>query len=1294
MSSCLLIQTLKHFEIPSNIKIYDFLDNIFVYYSEAESKVELYDINTFALTSLDHLIAKTKSDLTSIKISPSHSLIAFGFSDGKIFLYSTLSQKVTKIKTKQKSIPVVCMCFISDNLLISSTDDSKLTGYRITFNRFGVTYKDFPITTLLETANALVAPPIYQYISDTTLPRCLSSLIEGIFIYKTSNNFAICKITDKFQVLIELSNPQCIFCFSPVYNDEVNVGLATQKTIEIYKITKDRKIELIYFYEINLTPSFIMFFAPTIFLVNFDDVKCYVFSIEKLTDSNKSTKENFLDSISEIHNENIPEKGYLFTGRNILYLFGSENTYKISMITFFDIINRYKKEGKFNEIIDFCKKAISGDYKATIGLPLNPVQKSIKIEESISQTLNQKCQEDLNDPAKTPYSTANNFILLSKELGLKNWVITNALKYFQSKGFLNDYFKAIINSDPDANLFFYNKDWALTLLENIDTLDASKFLLSLPKKVVPNNILIQVAKKKNDIDLLVDILIYKMNDYVDAAAVIWNSGNNEKLSRMYNSFLYPSTSDIQISVSLISWLFGVKKIKDTNNDNAEGQENENKNKSSYSFPHLNSLLEFNDQITIEVLIKIKQFITKYKRPFTLTEFTNAILLTMQNNHELEITDKVMDILEEIIIDSKIKIAKENLKIIFSRIFTNKTPAEDHHDNRQALLLIIINENVSKEFNELLLPLCDNFGFRFAKKCIYILNQEFERAFKEVICNPDDNIFQFIKQTIRSHSSSKEQIGDAVLSIAPYLIKNDIAEFYLILKNYFPDLVPKVISSLTDEDALRNYYIKYLIKFQDISEMNLPKNTLISFCKFLCQYYPDDVKTFLESEKNSLTDFYQICKNYKIFDACAIIANYTNDIKSFILYISHYFTLKMIAFVDSDEKGDQEDAIYQFGKCFDFVLSKLENSISRNSGFPEIEDLCKSIVECFILPFYALQVDQKQFQNSQSKIPKIPVSEVPEKLTQLQQKRVQLNIAKIETKRTVSDNNQVPNGQATNSDFSSDSDDDIKSKIQNNNSSMKISKSEVYSKTSLSSSLSGKHKPIATTSSASTANSNQNQNTKNTPNEHLLFMQKKAEILSTDMMKICISVSKILSYPVLLTHLTSKFENIYIEYTRKSYLALINDAAYDLQTTTALAQLFHQDERNTHDKFILKHLHGIVCHAQSMTRCGTCGGALNGINNLIRIFPCGHAFHDNPKCLPKQICPICNPEVRIDQDIRRPTFAIQGNQAQRLIKKFELKLNKKIIEENDNCDESATYVPKKGSIRIKSVPVSLPAPAHE
>ena len=292
---------------------------------------------------------------------------------------------------------------------------------------------------------------------------------------------------------------------------------------------------------------------------------------------NEKCDENFLDSISEIHNESIPEKGYLFKGSNNLYLFGSNGTYSISMITFYDHMNRFKKDGLFDETIEFCKKAISGNYKATIGLPLNPVQKCIKIEESITSILNKKCEDDLKNSENTPSSVAEYFINLSKELKLKNWMTSQCLKIFQSRGLLKEYFNSIVNSDPTATYFYYGKDWVSELIENSGSLSINKFLLSLPKKVAPNQILIQMAKKNNDIDLLVDILIHKIGDYIDAAAVIWNTGNNEKLCLLYNNYLYPETTDIQISVSLIAWLFGVKRAENSDENSGENENDEEEN---------------------------------------------------------------------------------------------------------------------------------------------------------------------------------------------------------------------------------------------------------------------------------------------------------------------------------------------------------------------------------------------------------------------------------------------------------------------------------------------------------------------------------------------------------------------------------------------------------------------------------------------------------------------------------------------------------------------------------------------
>ena len=1127
MKSCLKLQLIREarsFCIPNDVKIYDFHDGIFIFYNNQDSKVHFSNFNTLSSTTLDLANTKMKSDLNTIAISPAHNIAAFGYSCGTIQLFSLQDQKVVKVFTRPKGTSILSLIFLSDEILVCSSSDNMLTTYKVSAGRFVTSFKENFTTQLSEPAILLQPLPLYQYNNELSKPRCISPELEGVIAVRTKTHLALADLSNNFDIFFENGyDDDCIFSFSEINNTEFSLGIATSTSIEVIKYANKKSSPSFFSYPINFYPNFVTFLAPSILFVIYDDIKGYLFSF---------SKSNEYDEISpEIHNEQIPFKGCLVNGKSMFYLFGSENSYKISMVNFSETIAQYKEEGKFDDAIDFCKRAVEGDYRATVGLPSNNVQRNLKIEEAISSFLEEKCINDFKNNKK-PEEIAKFFIKLSMNMKFHNWMIVIGLKIFKQNKHLHDYFQEIIAFDHEATFFSYTKEFVDELLNNDSNLDINSFILLLPRSVSKPQQLIQYAYKKNDIKLMANIMIQKLNNYIDSAQSYYNANDSESLCELFHSYLFPSVNDKHLSESLIKWLFGIKRDENGN----------------ISFPLLACMLSYKNPLVIDTLEKIKRILETSNKPFGLDEFVNAILIVISNNSEIDQTHKIFKFVENVIVNCNVIINNSNLKLMLSHIFTDNF---SEPDNREGLLIVIINQNYPIEFKKGLLQLCDKFGFRTAKRQIQVETKMYDNLFKESICNPDDDIFNIIKRLIRTNEKDIDLIQLAIETNAKYLIEKNVAKFVPILIEYFPNLLQKMIEIIT-EDSTRNIYIKELLNYHEMSELNLSKNISFQFCTFLCKYFPEDVRKFLECQKENITDFRSICEDYKILDCCALIYDYTGDMKSFTFYLCSYFENKMFYFTYSQSP----DITSVFVNQLQFVSKELEKIISKKSKSSpaEIEELCKKLLGCFKLSFYALQ----------------------EKLH--------------------------------------------------------------YS-------------------------------------EELLCL--KTDILKNSFKQFCLIISNLIPFHTLLEFIVHEFYELNIEYTLPSLISLINDAAYDIQTKSALAELFHQDEQNAHYKNILLHIKGALNNSMS---CGMCGGIINGVNCCIRLFPCGHAFHDNQTCLPKQICPICNPDVRLDQDFERPIFAIQGNQVQKRLKRFEF-----IIHHKESVDllSNERYAPftKKDSIKI-------------
>ncbi|KAH0792035.1 vacuolar protein sorting-associated protein 8 isoform X2 [Histomonas meleagridis] len=183
--------------------------------------------------------------------------------------------------------------------------------------------------------------------------------------------------------------------------------------------------------------------------------------------------------------------------------------------------------------------------------------------------------------------------------------------------------------------------------------------------------------------------------------------------------------------------------------------------------------------------------------------------------------------------------------------------------------------------------------------------------------------------------------------------------------------------------------------------------------------------------------------------------------------------------------------------------------------------------------------------------------------------------------------------------------------------------------------------------------------------------EKREILSEALRRICNFSTDKLPFEVILHKIIREFALLKIDVVRSALCGIINDVNYDIDTITALANLFDNDERRSQEKYILQAIAG--CNYND-TRCGTCHKSLMAGSDIVTTFPCGHTFHQNDECLPAQMCPICNPEVRLDKEqVEQPTKRTNMMQTMRELRMFEHRLKPR--------ESGLPYVEKKGNIQF-------------
>jgi hypothetical protein len=147
--------------------------------------------------------------------------------------------------------------------------------------------------------------------------------------------------------------------------------------------------------------------------------------------------------------------------------------------------------------------------------------------------------------------------------------------------------------------------------------------------------------------------------------------------------------------------------------------------------------------------------------------------------------------------------------------------------------------------------------------------------------------------------------------------------------------------------------------------------------------------------------------------------------------------------------------------------------------------------------------------------------------------------------------------------------------------------------------------------------------------------------------------KSFSFPKFLRLIVVVFQELPFKLLRSLLLSTLSDYDYDLDQALSMAQLYHDDEVRAHCEYVQRIGKGYV---YTSVVCCACGHRLFGVSSDIKIFPCGHIFHDTDSCAPRAVCPVCNKVERFDQATPPPARAI--TRSTRQLARFEQLLARK------------------------------------
>ena len=1058
--------------------------------------------------------------ITAVAISPSHKLAAAGFSDGGIQLYDVQTLKPMKVVAKpgeKKSI--LSISFKEEMTILAVDSDGRLVKYDMKQGAFRMSVES---TLLLSSVDPRITrvyiPGVWISTADGNLKNVCPEL-SGLVAWSCAKRFVVMDINDNKNELLTVDCDDPVAAFSVVEKGEVKLVVAFGKQALVYRITRQMEVVNEYSFNLGFQAKSIGFLSQAVLVANdwFNDGKLGIMSV----------------STGVVRVIESQYKDFLCMGTNSIFFREEMKVMKGTLLTFINRMKQFKLEHKLEKAIELCEVAMAGDPEATIGLPSNAHQRAIVIENMLSGILEDECVDGFKKGTNAE-EMARYLVNLSKQLSMRDWVVTNGMELFNRAGHLDVLLKSVVEADPKAKFFFYTKQFIDELVERWEGPDLSGFLLSLPKKMAPLGKLLTYANRMKNYNLLAEIYEQKLNNLVSSGRVYVKAidalpdDEKQEMARKFCHLLLryitapsddESSEQRRDSRDLIRWLFSVS-------GDRNGVE---------SFPFVKKVLMCNSDESISVFESVFCFISETKEPFSVTAFANALLSALSET-TYEVNKRVLTVLRDILIEYDIKIRPAFLRyLLVNYIFANE---DDDMNKKEALLAAIINSSVpeeyEKEFKDNILPLCESYGFKIIKRQIQLETKKIDQVLKEVVsCR--ENLFAFLKSLLTSKRYDKEIVEKAILDNCQLIMSDNgdgrdhVGELLTLLRNrkYQPFLM-QMIERIEDTE-FRAYYMHRLMTESRLVVKNLDPKEVERLIRFICANYPADayglIQKILSAPKNSGKEIInpltllKICEENHVYDMCAYLSR--ANPQDFCKYITKQVRAIFTSFLLGEKTMTEETLSLKWAA----LLGMISNDVN-----PEFRaELTQKFIRTFAVLLWSVQKDpaHQGYDGEENKTTPIP------------------------------------------------------------------------------------------------------------------------ELLRS----FCQYMENLTPFDQIIPMIAEEALAIKLRFMESAVVSLLNDFNYDIRTKKALADLFHSDEQNVHDAYILHQIEGVRL---GRLTCGTCKGRLLGSGCRIRIFECQHAFHDVVKCLPKQTCPICNPIERIDDVQSVPQASHIGTTRLRL---FEHSLSK-------------------------------------
>lgn len=840
-----------HVESDTNICIHH--DNLYIFLT-ASGQIYAFDsqsAHTWKFPKHDQTI---QGDLICIALSPTHSHVAAGFSNGSLQLYDMKSKKWLKASPSLLQGPITSLMYINDLTMLASDGSENLYKIQVSVQLWG--------TSVTKSLFYSVDVPIVRinipqvYVSG----KLIAPVFQNMALISCSGSVKLASCGHEMVCLqnYKTSAHLCAFYVSPP--SLIYFCICERNLIRIFTLDDKLVATEIYSHEVDVDPQYLSFLSPQIVVVISKNLTITIVYY---------TENTLID-------EKLPQNSMIIAGSSEFYLVNNGTMNSLSLCTFQDHFETIILTNDFNKIVDLCKRAYEGEPSVSIGLPSNKMQRAVMIERNLGGQFSAYAEERLSAKAD-PQALAKELIDLSIELGMCRWVIEQAMNLFDNYGFVEALFIQLLNIDKNATNFEYSSQFVERLLqEDINISGKEEFVYKLPNKIAKAETLLKYANRTKNYVLLGDLLKNKINDPQSAINAYLYSQNHDKVCKFLKELIRKGG---QNTVLVIRWLCEISDKK--------------------TFDHLLFVLKEDTESTNFIINNIVLYIETYQTPFPLFYFVQILIYSLSQMTENP-NQSIISIVLDLIIAKRAEVSPENFHFIFRTIFN----ANSADERREKVLLQLLETDIDENLLESMITLCDALNFHDAKIAIFMKMHRFDRVINVFITEQKTGVFDFLRNQITQDKSA--YILDALKKNSMSLVLLDSDKFSSLIFDKYRENVFDIVNSIED-NQIRMTFLRSIVNDEKSNNLKLPDNIVLKFISFLCDNYPSEVLDIIKSIELS-PEILEYCTKSSIFDAAAYIEVKMHQLDDALKSLKKYIILTIVEFINGENTSETENRL--------------------------------------------------------------------------------------------------------------------------------------------------------------------------------------------------------------------------------------------------------------------------------------------------------------------------------------------------------------------------------------------------